>query len=136
MFNILAGIVPNIINGLTGGLAGAAVKVLEDVGIMLPKNKDPKRELEKIIAKADPELLLKIKEADHKFETAMSEMHIDLETLNMENTKDARAMYRDTKDRLVPILALFIVGFAFSLVAGLSFFDLPDATIQNNGLFL
>lgn len=128
MLNLLFDMVPNLVNGLSGGLAGAATKAFEDAtGIKLSVDKNPEKEIEKIIAEADPELLLKIKEADQKFKVTMETLNVDVKKLNVENTKDARDMYKITKDKMVPFLAWFILIFAFGLLAALFFIDIPPA---------
>ena len=125
--NILGSLMPNLLGGLAGGLVGAATKVLKDIGIDLPSNEDPQKALEKIIAEADPSVLADIRKADLEFESKMAELKVDVKRLNSENTQNARAMQRETKSVLVPILAVIILLYSFTLVGGLFFMDFPPA---------
>ena len=136
MFNILTSLVPNLIGGLAGGLTGAAVKVLEDVGIKLPESDDPKAELEKIIATADPEVLMKLRQADNDFKLQMQKMKLDLTKLGNESTEGARQMQMKTGGKLVPYMGVFILLAAFIAVFSLLFVDFPAANRDLINIFL
>ena len=136
VFNILASIVPNLLNGLTGGLTGAAVKVLADVGIKLPETDNPEAELERIVASADPELLAKLRGADNDFKLQMQKLKLDLTKLGNESTEGARQMHIKLGGHLVPYMGVFILLVGFVAVFCLFFVEFPAANRDLINIFL
>ena len=133
MADILSSLMPDILNGLTGGLGGAALNVLEKHAIVLPTSKDPQAELEKIVAAADPDKLLALRQANHAFQTTMAELEVDMAAIADKNTQGARNMYVKTKDKLTPLLAVLIILSAFTFVGALMFISIPES---NRGIVL
>lgn len=125
MIDLLAKIAPNIAKGMAGGLGGAVKSVLRSSGIDIDRDSEENQALYELVAKADPDTLERIKQADATFKTRMAELDIDLKRIEADDRRDARAMYRKTKDRLVPILAVIILVFSFTLVGSLFFLDFP-----------
>lgn len=119
LFNILKGIAPTLATAVAGPLGGAAVTALASkLGVS-----DSVDAVAKAIA-GDPAAAQKI-----------AELELEYAKLNAQDRDSARKAYtaiatseNATKlDKLVvPILALGVVGLAFSLIAVLMFIDTPN----------
>ena len=119
LFNILKGIAPTLATAVAGPLGGAAVTVLASkLGVS-----DSVDAVAKAIA-GDPAAAEKI-----------AELELEYAQLNAQDRDSARKAYaaiatseNATKlDKLVvPILALGVVGLAFSLIGVLMFVDTPN----------
>jgi len=119
LFNILKGIAPTLATAVAGPLGGAAVTVLASkLGVS-----DSVDAVAKAIA-GDPAAAEKI-----------AELELEYAKLNAQDRDSARKAYaaiatseNATKlDKLVvPILALGVVGLAFSLIGVLMFVDTPN----------
>lgn len=114
-------VAPWIATALGGPLAGAATKaVAEAVGLGADATSD---DIAATLAGATPDQLLALKNADHEFQLRMQELGFKnietLKQLDVENTKDARAMQTSTRSRIPAILATIItVGF-FAVLIGM-----------------
>lgn len=108
---VLSAVAPTLATAFGGPLAGAAVAtIMKQFGAEGPKD------LEQQIVAADPNTLLKLKEAEQQFLLQMEQLGIQKEQLVYQDLADARKTYRETKDRLVPwIGAGTVVGF-FAIV--------------------
>lgn len=107
---ILGTVAPIIASALPGPLGGIAKKVVTDLlGLKEGSTQD---EIEKALAVANPDVLLKLKQLDADFATKMKQLDIDLEKLEYEDVASARAMQIQTKAWLPPTLAIIVtVGF-------------------------
>ncbi len=121
---VLANVAPALgtaIGGPFGALAGMAVKAVLGV-----KDDAPDADMQAAIAKATPEQLLLLKEADQKFQADMKKLDIDIMRLEVDNTKDARAREIATGDWLPKALAVLVtIGF-FGLLTLTCFYVMPD----------
>lgn len=105
---ILATVAPTVATALGGPLAGVAVKALgKALGLEDGVSEDQVLEH---IAKADPETLLKIKQAENDFKLKMKELEVNLVKLGLEDGQSARKREVETKDTTPKILAYLIVS--------------------------
>jgi len=103
----VAPLIGTAIGGPFGGLAG---KMLSDVF-----GTDDQADIERQIASADPEVLLKLKEAEKNFDAKMRELEITEQDLYLKDVQSARSMAEKTS--IIPQLILtFIAIFAFGAV--------------------
>lgn len=109
---------PTLATALGGPMAGAAVAALSKK--FLGKENGTEEELAAVIAGASPEVLLKLKEIEIEFKAHMAELGVELEKLEVDDRKDARARQIATKDPIPNILAIIIVA-ALMIMMGLMF---------------
>ena len=119
----LATVAPTIATALGGPLAGTAIGFLSQW--LLGTEEGTEDQLSKLISTANPETLLKLKEADQAFQVKMKELDINLEQIREGGVASARAMQVATKDKAPGRLAgLVTLGF-FGLLALLAFREVP-----------
>lgn len=80
---------PGIATALGGPLAGVAVHTLSNA--IFGKGDAAEAGIVQAVASGNPDILLKIKEAEVNFQTRMRELEIDLERIHQEDRADARA---------------------------------------------
>ena len=122
--DIVKSVAPSIATALGGPLAGAAVSAAsnallgEDEAAKLQGNPNKlKKALENAVLGASPEALLKLKAADHDFETKMAELGVDLENVHAGDRDSARKREMTVGGYAAPVLSgVFCVGFL--LLAG------------------
>ncbi len=119
---ILGAVAPVLASALPGPLGNLARKVIGDV---LGKPDPPDVEIEKTLAVANPELLLKLKEADNKFRLDLERLGIDLERLAAEDRAGARAMQIATRNWFPPALGITVLLGWLAAFAFLIFQPLP-----------
>ena len=118
---IVGTVAPWIATALGGPLAGAATKVVaEAIGLGSDASDE---QLAATLAGATPDQLLALKNADQEFQLRMQELGLkNLETLaalDVENTKDARALQRETRSKIPAVLATIITLGFFGILAGM-----------------
>lgn len=116
--SVVGSVAPTIATALGGPLAGVAVQAIAGA---LGLSDASEERIAAAIAQATPEDLLKIKQAEQQFVVKMRELDVNLEQLTVEDRKSARQAYVESKDRLVPVLALVIIGAFVGTVAGVLF---------------
>ena len=118
---IVGTVAPWIATALGGPLAGAATKVIaEALGLGADASSE---DIQAKLAGATPDQLLALKNADQAFQVRMQELGFKnietLKQLDVENTKDARAMQMQTLSKIPAVLATIItVGF-FAILIGM-----------------
>lgn len=119
--SILATVAPLIgtaLGGPFGGLAGSLLS--KALG-----TSDPKA-METAITSTDPDILLKLKQADTDFQTQMKTLEISEEKLSFDDRANARAMEVSTRDSTPKYLAYLItIGF-FGTLAYLIIYGKPQ----------
>lgn len=100
---ILATVAPTLAAALGGPLAGTAVAAIAKK--ILGKDGASEDEVAAVLASADPATLLKLKELDIQFKADMAKLGVELEKIESEDRKDARAMQVATKDWMPNTLA-------------------------------
>ena len=107
---ILGTVAPGLATALGGPLAGLAVQAIGSAfGIESPTPDS----VEAAVRNATPEQLLVLKKADQDFKVNMRKLDVDLERIAAQDRGSARQSYSTTKDRMVPTLAMVIVGVLF-----------------------
>jgi len=105
---ILGSIAPtlaSLLPGPLGGMAKAAVTSL--LGI---KPDSTEADIEKTLATANPDMLLKLKALDAEFQEKMKQLDIDLDKMAYSDRADARAREVALKDKTPRVLAGVVIG--------------------------
>lgn len=119
--SVLATVAPLIGTALGGPFGGMA-------GSLLAKalgTSDPKA-MEAAITSTDPDILLKLKQADNDFQTQMKTLEISEEKLSFDDTANARAMEIATRDSTPRYLAYLITLGFFGTLAYLIIYGKPQ----------
>jgi len=118
---IVRTVAPGIASAFGTPLAGMAVTAL--LNAVLPadatKPADPEAFLAQTLASANPEMLLKMKQADQQFLLDMKKLDIDLEKFNEEDRASARQREIAVKDKTPTLLAFAIVGGFLAMTCGI-----------------
>ena len=117
---ILAAVAP-ILGGALGGPFGAAagLALQKAIGISDPKA------VEAAITSGDPDILLKLKQADNDFQTQMATLGVEQEKLRYEDVANARGREVAVKDHTPAVLAAAVtIGF-FAILAYLIAYGVP-----------
>lgn len=124
---ILGTVAPGLATALGGPLAGLAVQAIGSAfGIESPTPDS----VEAAVRNATPEQLLVLKKADQEFKVKMRELDVDLERIAGQDRASARQSYSATRDRMVPTLAMVIVGSFVAVIVGVLFFKVTvDAAL-------
>ena len=123
IFKLLGAIAPTISKAITGNIGGAVEEALKAFGITSGTQDD----LSRALKNATPEQIAELKKIDAAYKQRLAELDVDLEKIFADDRSSARNMYMQTKDKLVPALALFLVGGAFATVVALFFVKVPDS---------
>jgi len=123
---ILSAVAPILAGALPGPLGGMARRVVADA----LGTDDSDAAIEKALANTNPEMLLKLKDAEQKFRLDMEQAGIDLEKISAADRADARSMQVQTKAWIPPVLAMVVtVGF-FAVAGFLIFRTFPQANTE------
>ncbi|MCX8507180.1 MAG: hypothetical protein ORN98_11295, partial [Alphaproteobacteria bacterium] len=118
-------VAPGLATALGGPLAGMATAALSKA--ILGKDDGTADDVAAAVAKADPSVLLKIKECESDFQKHMADVGVDLAKIAAGDTANARAREITTKDLTPRILAYGVtVGF-FGLLGAMMFYAAPEA---------
>ena len=110
LLNLVKTVAPSIATAVGGPLAGMATKMISEA--LLGKPDGTEAELVEAAAKATPEQLLALKQAEQDFAIKMRELDIDLERIANEDRNSARNREIKTKD-LTPRFLAAAVTFGF-----------------------
>ncbi len=119
--SVLATVAPLIgtaLGGPFGGLAGSLLS--KALG-----TSDPKA-MEAAITSTDPDILLKLKQADNDFQTQMKALEISEEKLSFDDTANARSMEIATKDSTPKYMAYLITLGFFGVLGYLLAYGKPQ----------
>lgn len=123
---ILAKVAPTLATALGGPLAGTGVAVLSKV--LLGKEDGTEAEIAEIVAGAQPEVLLKLRQAEQEFKVRMEELRITEEQLVFDDIASARERETYVKDKMPAILTSGIsLGFIGYVIA-ITF--LPEVPVE------
>jgi purine-cytosine permease-like protein len=113
---IIAAIAPTLGTALGGPLGGLA-------GIVLTKalGADSEKGVEEAIASGDPEVLLKLKQAENDFAVQMKTLDIKREQLDYDDRANARAREIAVRDHTPRNLAYMLLGGTMLLIACMLF---------------
>lgn len=123
LLNLVRTVAPTIASAVGGPLAGMATRVISEA--LLGKPDGTEDELAQAAAKATPEQLLALKNAEQDFAVRMRELDIDLERIANEDRNSARNREIKTKDWTPKILAGLITGGYFGVLFYMLQFGLP-----------
>lgn len=106
----LSSVAPTIATVLTTAnpLAGIAVKIATDA---LGIEDDDEKELERAIKSNNPDVLLKLKEAENTFTLKMKELDIKVSEISLKDRQGARALLSVNKWPQILLSALFVIGY-------------------------
>lgn len=108
--NILKVAAPTIATALGGPLAGVAVNALSQA--VLGKSDGTEEELAAVVATGNPDILLKLKEAENSFTTRMRELDIEVDKVNAGDRDSARKREAAVGDKTARNLAyLYTLGY-------------------------
>lgn len=120
--SILATVAPLLGTALGGPFGGLA-------GTLLSKalgTSDPKA-MEAAITSTDPDILVKLKQADNDFQTQMKTLEISEEKLSFDDTANARAREMSVKDNTPKILAYGVTAGFFGVLAFMCYHGTPTS---------
>lgn len=116
--SIIAAVAPTLGTVLGGPLVGAAVTILaRALGTTKPDGTADEAATAAAIATASPDTLLKIKQAEFDLEKHLADLGVNLQALAVDDRKSARELQIATRSKLVPGLAVMIVGAFICMVA-------------------
>jgi len=111
---LVSSIAPVLGTALGGPYAGMATKAI--AAAITGDENTSEKDLAEAIKAANPDTLLKLKEADQAFEQRMAELGVDLEKIAQQDRASARALQEKNASRIVPVLATITVGCFFAVV--------------------
>lgn len=115
---VLAGALPPPFNAM------AAIAVKAALGLSTDAKE---KEVERALASASPETLLKLKEAENAFLLEMEKLDVDLERIHAGDRDSARKREAETKDKTPLILAMLITAGFFCTLGYMMIHGLPEA---------
>lgn len=121
----LATFAPTIATALGGPLAGMAAKVIANkLGI------DP-ADIEQAVLTGDPEVMLKLKQAEQSFLLEMEKLGVERDKLIIGDVQDARGLAKLDMTPHMILSTIYTIGY-FGLIASL-IFDLASVPDGNSG---
>jgi hypothetical protein len=113
--SIIGSVAPSLAKALGGPLAGTAVSAVSQA--LLGKPSGTQAEITEVLTKSNnPEILLKLKEADTQYAVKMKELGVDLEKIAVKDRAGARLREVALKDITPKILAFaYTFGYFFIL---------------------
>ncbi len=123
----LATVAPTIATALGGPMAGVAVNVAaKALGV-----ESDESAVSAVVASGDPEILLKLKQAELDFEAQMKQLDVDVAKINAADRDSARNLA--IKTSIKPQIAIAIV---FVIIYGLLVYSLFSGTANLDTAFL
>jgi hypothetical protein len=127
ILNLVRTVAPTIASAVGGPLAGMATRAISEALLGRPDGSEA--DLAEAAAKASPEQLLALKQAENEFAVKMRELDIDLERIANEDRNSARHREIQTRDWTPRVLAgLITVGYFGAL-----FYMLRNGLPQHGG---
>jgi len=127
LLNLVRTVAPSIASAVGGPLAGMATRAISEA--LLGKPDGSEQELTEAAARATPEQLLALKQAEQDFAVKMRELDIDLERIANEDRSSARNREVVTRDWTPRVLAGLVTGGYF----GVLFYMLRNGLPQHGG---
>jgi hypothetical protein len=130
--HVLGSVAPTIARTLGGPFGNLAAQALEAI---FPG--DSQAKIEQQLANATPDLLVKLKDAEHQFKIRTQELELTEEQLFLEDVQDSRLLAREKG--LAPhmmLTALFIGGYFAIFMAVLSGYVAPAEGLKDMALIL
>lgn len=114
LLNLVKTVAPSIASAVGGPLAGMATRAISEA--LLGKPDGSEDELVQAAAKATPEQLLALKNAEQDFAVRMRELDIDLERIANADRESARKREVSTKDWTPRVLAGLVTAGYFGVL--------------------
>ncbi len=114
LLNLVRTVAPTIASAVGGPLAGMATRAISEA--LLGKPDGTEQELAEAAAKATPDQLLALKQAENAFAERMRELDIDLERIANEDRASARNREVAAKDWTPRVLAGLVTGGYFGVL--------------------
>jgi len=114
LLNLVRTVAPSIASAVGGPLAGMATRAISEA--LLGKPDGSEQELAEAAARATPEQLLALKQAEQDFAVKMRELDIDLERIANEDRSSARNREVATRDWTPRVLAGLVTGGYFGVL--------------------
>lgn len=127
LLNLVRTVAPSIASAVGGPLAGMATRAISEA--LLGKPDGSEQELTEAAARATPEQLMALKQAEQDFAVKMRELDIDLERIANEDRSSARNREVATRDWTPRVLAGLVTGGYF----GVLFYMLRNGLPQHGG---
>jgi hypothetical protein len=126
--SVIRSVAPSLATALGGPLAGAATAAVSDA--VFGKKDASEEEISEALSRPDSETLLRLQEADQRFQTEMATLQVDLERIAAADRSDARTRDIATNDKMpATIGSLVTLGF-FGLLTALVFYEPPVANSE------
>ncbi len=122
---LLGAVAPTLATALGGPLAGAAVAAVSQA--VLGKGDGTEDEIAAVVASGNPDILLKLKEADAAFKTRMAELGIKVDEINASDRASARAREVQLRDKTPSVLAAVVVLGFFVVLGSMMTTNFPEA---------
>ena len=122
---VLQTVAPAIGTAVGGPLGGVAMAALSQA--LFGTDDATEEDLAAVIARANPDTLLKLRAADQEFRARMRELDIDLERIHHEDRASARRMRVESKSWMPEVLATVFVSGFLGLIYMLTVATIPDA---------
>lgn len=134
--DILKTVAPILGTAILGPFGGMAAKAITGALLGEDNATDDIEAAKVAIANATPADLLALKTADQNFKVEMKKLDVDIMAIDVDNTKDARAMNKEMKSNApAAIAACVLLGF-FGILTAIIFVPLPDTAIQPLNIML
>lgn len=118
---IVQSVAPTIATALGGPLAGAAVQEISKR--LLGKSDGTMDEVESAVIGADPDMLLKLKDAEYEFKLKMKELDVAEDRLAYEDIKSARDRHVAVRDKTPAVLSYIATSLWLLILTALFFVD-------------
>ena len=123
---IIGTVAPGLATALGGPLAGMATAALSKA--ILGKDDGSADDVAAAVTKADPSILLKIKECEAEFQKHMADVGVDLAKIAAGDTANARAREIAVRDNTPKILAYLVTLGFFALLICMFRFEVPPSS--------
>lgn len=120
--DVIATVAPGIATALGGPLAGLAVGA---IGSALGLTDATQESVANAIAGANPDDLLKLKQAELDFQKSMRSLDVDIDRISADDRNSARQREVAVKDKLPGILAVGITSGFFGVLAFMLLKEVP-----------
>lgn len=124
LLNLVRTVAPTLASAVGGPLAGMATRAISEA--LLGKPDGAEAELVEAAAKATPEQLLALKQAEQDFAVRMRELDIDIERLSNEDRASARDREVKTGDWTPRVLAAAVTLGFFGVLFWMIAYGLPE----------
>lgn len=119
---IVGTVAPTLATALGGPMAGTAVKFL--AGQFLGDDNATEDQVAAFVKGADPETLLKLKQADQEFAVSMERIGVDVFEIEANDKKNARNEHKLSK--MPALLSISLTFFIAGIVYMLFMMDIPE----------